>query len=67
MFVFSKGKPKTFHPITEKTKRNGFEMLVCNKRPDGVNHKVLKELKTKKQKQIYGNMLLGLVDQQMTK
>ena len=60
MFVFSKGKPKTFNPITEKTKRNGFEMLVCNKRPDGVNHKVLKELKTKTTKTNIWEYAVGL-------
>ncbi len=39
MFVLSKGKPKTFNPIMEKTVRNGVEMLVHNKRPDGINRK----------------------------
>ncbi len=28
MFVFSKGSPKTFNPLKEKTVRQGFEMLV---------------------------------------
>lgn len=48
MFVFSKGSPKTFNPIKEPTKRSGFEMLVHNKKSDGVNKKILKELKTEK-------------------
>ncbi len=50
MFVLSKGKPKTFNPIKEKTVRNGFEMLVHNKKADGVNKKILKELKKDKTK-----------------
>lgn len=50
MFILSKGKPKTFNPIKEKTVRSGFEKLVANKKSDGVNKKVLKELKTEKTK-----------------
>ena len=45
MFVLSKGKPKTFNPLMEKTARSGKEMLVSNKGPDGVNKKVPGELK----------------------
>lgn len=48
MFVLSKGKPKTFNPLKEKTVRNGYEMVVHNKGPDAVNKKVLKELKKEK-------------------
>lgn len=48
MFVLSKGTPKTFNPLTEPTVRNGMEMLVTNKGADGINNKVLKELKKKK-------------------
>jgi site-specific DNA-methyltransferase (adenine-specific) len=48
MFVLSKGKPKTFNPLKEKTVRNGFEMVVFNKGADGINKKNLKELKTEK-------------------
>ncbi len=48
MFVLSKGKPRTFNPLKTKTARNGFEMLVHNKKADGVNKKVLKELKKEK-------------------
>lgn len=48
MFVLSKGKPKTFNPLKEKTVRNGYEMVVHNKGPDGVNKKILKELKKEK-------------------
>ncbi|MCC6550307.1 MAG: site-specific DNA-methyltransferase [Ignavibacteriaceae bacterium] len=48
MFVFSKGSPKTFNPLKTKTARNGIERLVSNKRSDGVNRKVLGELKPEK-------------------
>ena len=48
MLVFAKGTPKTFNPIKEKTVRNGYEMLVHNKGADGVNKKVLRELKKEK-------------------
>ena len=48
MFVLSKGKPKTFNPLREKTARSGHEMVVYNKGPDAVNKKVLKELKKEK-------------------
>lgn len=50
MFVFSKGKPKTFNPIKEPTVRSGMEMLVSNKGSDGINNKVMRELKTEKTK-----------------
>ena len=50
MLVLSKGKPKTFNPIKEKTIRSGFEMLTHNKKADGINKKILKELKTEKTK-----------------
>lgn len=48
MFVLSKGKPKTFHPLKVKTARQGPEMLTFNKGPDGVNKKILGELKPEK-------------------
>ena len=50
MFVFCKGKPKTFNPLLTKTKRSGKEKLVANKKADGLNNKVwgiLKEEKTR--------------------
>lgn len=50
MFVLSKGKPNTFNPLKTKTARHGPEMLVHNKGPDGVNKKILKELKKEKTK-----------------
>ena len=48
MFVLSRGKPNTFNPLKTKTARHGQEMLVHNKKSDGVNKKVLKELKKEK-------------------
>jgi DNA modification methylase len=48
MFVFSKGKPKTFNALKTKTVRNGLEKLVANKKADGVNNKVVGELKKEK-------------------
>lgn len=60
MFVLSKGKPKTFNPIKEKTVRNGFEMIVHNKKSDGVNKKVLKELKKEKTKTNIWSYAVGL-------
>ena len=68
MFIFSKGSPKTFNPLKEKTVRSGYEMLVHNKMADGVNKKILGKLKTKKkQKLIFGTMLLDLEEQQKIK
>lgn len=48
MFVFSKGAPKTFNPLKDKTVRSGPEMLVTNKGADAVNKKVLKNLNSEK-------------------
>ena len=48
MFIFSKGKPKTFNPLKTKTARSGLEKLVTNKKADGINKKVIGELKTEK-------------------
>jgi DNA modification methylase len=48
MFVLCKGTPKTFNPIKTKTARQGQEMLVFNKGADGINRKVLGELKAEK-------------------
>ena len=50
MFVLSKGTPKTFNPMQENTVRHGFEQVVYNKGPDGVNRKNRKELKKRKTK-----------------
>ena len=60
MFVFSKGSPKTFNPIKEKTVRNGYEMLVCNKKPDGVNKKILGKLNNQKTKTNIWEYAVGL-------
>lgn len=48
MFVLSKGSPKTFNPLKVKTIRQGKEMLPFNKGADGINKKVLGELKPEK-------------------
>lgn len=48
MIVLSKGSPNTFNPLKTKTARHGLEMLPFNKGADGVNKKVLKELKPQK-------------------
>ena len=50
MFVLSKQKINTFNRLTEKTVRQGFEGLPFNKGVDGINKKVVKELKEKKTK-----------------
>ena len=60
MFVFSKGAPKTFNPLKEPTVRHGFEMVVCNKKADGINNKVLKELKKEKTKNNIWEYAVGL-------
>jgi site-specific DNA-methyltransferase (adenine-specific) len=60
MFVCSKGSPKTFNPLMEKTARHGFEMLVYNKGADGVNKKVLKELKSEKVRTNIWDYAVGL-------
>ena len=60
MFIFSKGSPKTFNPIMEKTARHGFEMAVFNKGPDGVNKKTLVELKEEKTRNNIWEYAVGL-------
>jgi site-specific DNA-methyltransferase (adenine-specific) len=60
MFVLSKGVPKTFNPIKEKTVRSGFEMLVSNKGADAKNNKIMKELKTEKTKTNIWDYAVGL-------
>ena len=60
MFVFSKGKVKTFNPITEKTVRQGMEMMPFNKGADAVNNKTLKELKSQKTKTNIWEYAVGL-------
>lgn len=60
MFVLSKGSPKTFNPLKDKTVRHGHEMVVHNKGPDAVNNKVLKELKKEKTKTNIWDYAVGL-------
>jgi site-specific DNA-methyltransferase (adenine-specific) len=60
MFVLTKGKPTTFNPLKEKTVRNGPEMLVHNKKADGINKKVLKDLKKEKTKTNIWSYAVGL-------
>lgn len=60
MFICSKGSPKTFNSLKEPTVRSGFEMLVCNKKADGVNNKILKELKKEKTKNNIWEYAVGL-------
>lgn len=48
MFVFTKGSPNTFNPLKTKTARQGKEKLPHNKGADGINKKILKELKAEK-------------------
>lgn len=60
MFIFSKGKPSTFNPLTEKTVRQGKEMMVHNKGANAVNKKVLRELKPTKTKTNIWDYAVGL-------
>lgn len=60
MFVLSKGKPKTFNPLKEKTVRSGFEMLPFNKKSDGINKKILGELKKEKTRTNVWDYAVGL-------
>ena len=60
MFVFSKGSPKKFNPLMEKTKRKGYEMLVTNRKPDGIIKKVRGELKPQKVKTNVWEYAVGL-------
>lgn len=48
MFILSKDSPKTFSPLKTKTVRQGKEMLPFNKGADGVNKKIMGELKPEK-------------------
>lgn len=60
MFVLSKGSPKTFNPLKTSTKRQGFEKLVSNKKADGLNNKVLGELKEEKTRTNIWDYAVGL-------
>lgn len=48
MFVLVKDRVSTFNPLKTKTARSGDEMLVSNKKSDGVNKKTLGHLNTEK-------------------
>ena len=60
MIVFSKGKPKTFNPLKEPTKRHGWETAVTNKGPDAVNRKRPVKLKKEKTKNNIWQYAVGL-------
>lgn len=60
MFIFSKGSPKTFNPLKEKTARSGYEMLVHNKKSDGINKKTLGKLNPEKTKTNIWEYAVGL-------
>ena len=60
MFVLTKGSPNTFNPLKMPTARNGFEMLTHNKKSDGVNKKVLGELKKEKTRTNIWQYAVGL-------
>lgn len=60
MFVFSKGSPKTFNPLQEKTARSGEELLVHNKLSDGVNKKKMGKLNKIKTKTNIWEYAVGL-------
>ena len=60
MFVFSKGSPKTFNPLQEKTVRCGEELLVHNKMSDGINKKKMGRLNSIKTKTNIWDYAVGL-------
>lgn len=60
MFILSKGEPKTFNPIKIPTVRSGKEMALTNKGSDGVNKKVLIELKKMKKRTNIWDYAVGL-------
>lgn len=60
MFVLSKGKPAVFNPLKERTVRHGEEMVVANKKADGINRKVKATLKKEKTKTNIWQYAVGL-------
>jgi site-specific DNA-methyltransferase (adenine-specific) len=60
MFVFSKGSPKTANLLKVKTVRQGQEMLPFNKGADGINRKILGELKPEKARTNVWEYAVGL-------
>ena len=60
MFILSKGKPKTFNPIKERTARSGYEPLPYNKRSDGINKKRMGKLNKEKVRTNVWSYAVGL-------
>lgn len=60
MFVLSKGKPAVFNPLKEQTQRQGEEMLVFNKKADGINRKTRGKLNAEKTKTNIWQYAVGL-------
>ena len=60
MFILTKGRPSTFNPIKEKTRRHGYEMLTHNKLPDGINKKKKGRLKKEKTRTNIWSYAVGL-------
>ena len=60
MFVFSKGKPKTFNALKVPTIRSGYEKMPANKKEDGINNKVLGKLNKEKTKNNIWEYAVGL-------
>jgi site-specific DNA-methyltransferase (adenine-specific) len=60
MIVLSKNGPRTFNPIMVNTKREGYEMLITNKKADGINKKVLGKLNETKVKNNIWQYAVGL-------
>ena len=60
MLILSKGGPVTFNPLKTSTVRNGHEMLVSNKKADGINKKVLGKLNEEKVKNNIWEYAVGL-------
>lgn len=60
MFIFSKGKPKTFNPLKTKTVRSGYEKLPYNKRADGINKKKVGKLNKEKVRTNIWDYAVGL-------
>ncbi|BBM88904.1 modification methylase DpnIIB [Spirochaetota bacterium] len=60
MFVLCKGKPAVFNPIKQKTIRSGEEMVVYNKKADGINRKTKATLNKEKTKTNIWQYAVGL-------
>lgn len=60
MFILSKGKPKTFNPLKDKTVRSGYEPMPYSKKPDGINRKKIGKLNKEKVKTNIWDYAVGL-------